>query len=58
MVRKFVGFGTLALAAAALLLVLLGADMASAQSTSGRSQGCFDSSGKHHNPGWCASHGH
>jgi hypothetical protein len=60
MVRKIIGTGTLAIAvaAAALSLLLLSANIASAQSSSGRSQGCFDSSGNHHNAGWCAKHMH
>jgi hypothetical protein len=54
MFRKIITIGVIVMAMVAVLL----SEAAFAQSTSGRSQGCFDSSGNHHNPGWCAKHGH
>ncbi len=59
MVRKVIGFGTLAaMLAVVLMQVLVSVSVsASAQSASGRKQGCFDSSGKHHPPAWCAANG-
>ena len=50
-IRKAIGLGAL------VIVMQVFVSAAFAQSTSGRSQGCFDSSGKHHNPGWCAAHG-
>lgn len=44
-------------AAIVALIAALSTDYAYAQSSSGRSQGCFDASGAHHRPGWCAKHG-
>jgi hypothetical protein len=50
-IRKAIGLGAL------VIVMQVFVSAAFAQSTSGRSQGCFDSSGKHHNPGWCSAHG-
>ena len=50
-IRKAIGLGAL------VIIMQVFVSAAFAQSTSGRSQGCFDSSGKHHNSGWCSAHG-
>lgn len=43
-------------AIAALIATMMSPLDVYAQSMSGRTQGCFDASGQHHGPGWCAKH--
>lgn len=51
MVRKIIGIALIVAAIEATIM------SASAQSTTGRTGGCWDSNGGHHGPGWCANHG-